>query len=538
MLEQVVRVGTEGRWSANSVEGSLLVALFGISLILGLAVNTYLGKFGQRRLRLVRTQVGLFACMALAVACATGISMTTGLSALWLPISLAPLWTAMGFDRRAGFVVTVAMALVLASFVGFDPVVLCVLLARGMAATLLFLDRRRTRQMIYAGLCAGMSSALVLLAVSVIAGQPADVLGDLARPADSTILACVGGGLVEGLLAAILRAPAERILGHVSRERLLELTDLEQPLLRRLAEEAPGSYEHSRAMANLAEQAASAIGANALLTRVGAYYHDLGKTVCPKHFVENQEPGEKSPHDDLAPEESARRIVQHVVEGTHVLREGGIPEPVVEFAYTHHGTQLIEYFYKKYRDQGDGSLGEEHFRYPGMRPQTKETAILMLVDSIEAASRTIDPPDRERFDQMVQRIIFTKLSQGQLDDSGLSMRELRIIQRRMVDTLVHMHHHRIKYPWQTERAEQFGVPSGAMRDQRGTQPQDPTGRLVSSWSFGDDQEPSVELSESPAVDERRVVPIDRPAPGAVSHRFDGGKVVGALGGLAGRRRES
>ena len=144
---------------------------------------------------------------------------------------------------------------------------------------------------------------------------------------NSELLACVGGGVLAGLVGALLRAPAERLLGNVPRERLLDLQDLEQPLLRKLAQEAPGTWEHSRAMANLAEQAASAIGVDALLTRVGAYYHDLGKTAQAKYFVENLGPDERSPHDELDPDVSADAIMAHVVLGTKILRDGGIPSP-------------------------------------------------------------------------------------------------------------------------------------------------------------------------------------------------------------------
>jgi hypothetical protein len=168
--------------------------------------------------------------------------------------------------------------------------------------------------------------------------------------------------------------------------------------------------------------------------------------------VENLLPGEESPHDELEPEISADAIMAHVVSGAKILREGGIPEPVVEFAYTHHGTQVVEYFWHKCQNTGNPkALTEEHFRYPGMKPQTKETAILMLVDSIEAASRTIDPPDREKFEEMIQRIIFHKLRGGQLDESGLTISDLRTLVVRMSDTLVNMFHHRIRYPWQDQR---------------------------------------------------------------------------------------
>jgi putative nucleotidyltransferase with HDIG domain len=221
-----------------------------------------------------------------------------------------------------------------------------------------------------------------------------------------------------------------------------------------MANDAPGSWEHARAMANLAEAAAAAINADSLLVRVGAYYHDLGKTLQPKYFVENLAPGEKSPHDDLEPDVSADAIMAHVVQGAKILREGGVPEPVVEFAYTHHGTQTIEYFWHRCLERGNTkNLREEFFRYPGMKPQTKETAILMLVDSIEAASRTIQPPDRQKFEEMIQRVVFTKLKSGQLDESGLTLEDVRTITVRMSDTLVNMYHGRIKYPWQREGSQ-------------------------------------------------------------------------------------
>jgi cyclic-di-AMP phosphodiesterase PgpH len=205
-------------------------------------------------------------------------------------------------------------------------------------------------------------------------------------------------------------------------------------------------------MANLAEAAASAIGADGLLTRVGAYYHDLGKTCQAKYFIENLDPGETSPHEGLDPDVSADAIMAHVVEGVRILREGKIPEPVVEFAYTHHGTSIIEYFWHKCLGQGNPkNLNENFFRYPGMRPRTRETAILMLVDAIEAASRTVEP-DREKFEELVTRIFFVKLKQGQLDESGLSLEDLRVMSKRLVDTLCKMHHSRIRYPWQDAQA--------------------------------------------------------------------------------------
>jgi cyclic-di-AMP phosphodiesterase PgpH len=361
-------------------------------------------------------------------------------------------------DRRTAFLVNVMLAFMATSLLQFDLPLLFVLITRGLAASLLFVNVKRTSQLVGAGVGGGIVACATYAAVIVAFEGRLPWAADLAAGIDSRLIACAGGGVVAGLLAAGLRPLAERLLGSVSRNRLVDLTDLEQPLLRKMATEAPGSWEHSRAMANLAEAAAAAIGADTLLTRVGAYYHDLGKTIQPKYFVENLAPGERSPHEDLEPDVSADAIMAHVVRGAKILREGGVPEPVVEFAYTHHGTQVIEYFWHKCKERKNPkNLGEDFFRYPGMKPQTKETAILMLVDSIEAASRTIVPPERAKFDEMVQRILLTKLRSGQIDDSGLTLEDLRTLAAKMTDTLVNMFHGRIKYPWQKEETAETAV---------------------------------------------------------------------------------
>jgi putative nucleotidyltransferase with HDIG domain len=345
-----------------------------------------------------------------------------------------------------------------ASLHHFDVMLLSVLATQGLIAALLFVNRKQPRQMLYAGAGAGLVAAVGYVALTALFESEGGVMADLRLGTHSELLACVGGGILAGLLANLLREPAERVLGHVSRSRLLDLTDIESPLLREMATEAPGSWEHSRAMANLAEAAAASIGADSLLTRVGAYYHDVGKTAQPRYFIENLTSGERSPHDDLPSEVSADAIHAHVVIGTKMLREARVPEPVVEFAYSHHGTSVVEYFWGKYRDHCEAQevpeaerLREDHFRYPGMKPLSRETAIVMLVDSIEAASRTIDPPSHDSFEEMIRRVVFFHLAAGQLDDSSLTVVDLRVMMKRMAATLVNMYHGRIKYPWQRRR---------------------------------------------------------------------------------------
>jgi putative nucleotidyltransferase with HDIG domain len=434
-----------------------LTAVFGIFFTLFLLAATYMRRFGNARTRLLRMQLGLFSAMTLLVVAAKALLLFTPLPELWIPLATVPLWVALSFDRRTAFVVNVMLAFMAASLLLFDLPLLTVFITRGLASSIFFRNRKHPWQMVPAGLGGGIVACGLYAAIRTLFEGSYSAFEDIMDPFGSPLLACVGGGVLAGFLGVVLRRPAERLLGGVSRDRLIELTDLDQALLQKMANEAPGSWEHARAMANLAEAAAAAINADSLLTRVGAYYHDLGKTVQPKYFVENLLPGERSPHEELDPDVSADAIMAHVVQGAKILREGGIPEPVVEFAYTHHGTQTIEYFWHKCLERGNPkNLREDLFRYPGMKPQTKETAILMLVDSIEAASRTIQPPEKQKFEEMIQRVVFTKLRSGQLDESGLTLEDVRTITVRMSDTLVNMYHGRIKYPWQREGGQREG----------------------------------------------------------------------------------
>jgi hypothetical protein len=414
-------------------------------------------RFEISRLKLTRVIGGANAAVVL-VTCVALLVVGLKVRAVFVPVGLAALWISSSFGLGAGLV-TVSTSVALFSLAGMGEVLSAPMLVRAVAIVLFFRGVGDARDGLRAGVLAGGLGAAVAVSMNFRTQMP---LLELLQVGAWPLV----GGLWEGALYALTRALGERLLGHVARERLVALLDLSQPLLRRMMERAPGSFEHSRAMANLAEQAASAIGADALLTRVGAYYHDLGKSVEPKYFVENLSQGEVSPHGELSAEESAAHILFHVTEGAKILRDEGIPEAVVEFSYTHHGTQLVEYFLNKQkRSVGEENVDVEKFRYPGMKPKTAETAILMLVDSIEAASRTLDAPDRDRIEELVRRIVFAKLSAGQLDEAGLGMKELRVIISRVVETLIHMNHHRIKYPWQEEQAEQFGVGKGELSSQ-------------------------------------------------------------------------
>ncbi len=266
----------------------------------------------------------------------------------------------------------------------------------------------------------------------------------------------IGATAIGGVAAALLSVGAivviEGPLELLTDLRLMELSNPNQPILRQLRREAPASYQSSVMVANLAEQAAEAIGANSLLAHTAALYHDIGKIKRPYFFVENQFGGE-NPHDKLSPHLSALIIAAHVKDGLQIAKEIRLPQPIADAIPQSHGTYLIKYFYEKARAQAaEGEeVSKEEFRYPGPRPQTKENAIVMLADIVEAAARTLDDPTPAKVKALVNRLVDEKIEEGQLDECPLTFAEVDKIKQSLIDSLNTMFHQRIKYPDQIER---------------------------------------------------------------------------------------
>jgi hypothetical protein len=255
----------------------------------------------------------------------------------------------------------------------------------------------------------------------------------------------IGGGLLTIIFAAGGVPINESLFGILTDIRLLELTNADLPALSQLALRAPGTNQHSHAVGQLAEDACRAIHANALLARVGALYHDIGKVAAPDHFVENQS-GE-NPHDRLKPIQSAKIITSHVTYGLRLAKELGLPQRVADFIPQHHGTRTLHFFLRKAEEQANGTaINEADFRYPGPKPQFKEAAILMLVDSAEAAARSLVHPNPESIRAIVTRIFDAVISDGQLDESKLSLRELADLREAIINSLLAIYHPRIDYP--------------------------------------------------------------------------------------------
>jgi len=244
--------------------------------------------------------------------------------------------------------------------------------------------------------------------------------------------------------AMILLPLAESATGLTTDLTLLELSDLGRPLLRRLAVEAPGTWAHSLAMANLCESACNMIGANGLLARVGCYYHDVGKLGNPTYFVENQGGG-PNPHDQLPPQESAKIIRRHVLDGVALAQDAGLPDVVKAFIPEHHGTSDIAYFLNRARRESI-RIDPADFRYPGPRPQSAETAVAMLADSAEAVVRVLEDRSPDAVREAIEQLVQQKLASGQLDDAPLTLRDLEQIKREFARVMSGTYHKRISYP--------------------------------------------------------------------------------------------
>jgi putative nucleotidyltransferase with HDIG domain len=296
----------------------------------------------------------------------------------------------------------------------------------------------RLNRYLTAGVAVGLVSYALLVATWFIDSDRQTA--DLGWMAFATAI----NGVSSGVLAAGAFVTAGVLLGVTTRVQLMELSQLNAPLLRRLQDEAPGTFHHSIIVGNLAERAADRVGADALLTRVGCYYHDIGKVLQPGMYIENQMGG-GSPHDDLSPEESSQIIQEHVRGGIELARRSRLPARVQAFIPEHHGTRLVAYFYRKAAER-DPDLDAATFQYPGPRPQSRETAIVMLADSTEAVVRSSDDRSPERIDQLVDEVIAERIAEGQLDESDLTMRDLRAIAESFKTTMRAVYHPRVAYP--------------------------------------------------------------------------------------------
>ena len=266
------------------------------------------------------------------------------------------------------------------------------------------------------------------------------------------IVTAIVSGIGSAVLTMGLLPLLETSFGILSTMKLIELSNPNHPLLRKILMEAPGTYHHSVMVANLADAACEAIGANGLLARVGCYYHDIGKTKRPNFFIENQMQLE-NPHDRLPPDKSANIIISHVTDGTSILKKYNMPKEIIQIAEQHHGTTLLKFFYHKANQAGEDVL-EEDYRYPGPKAQSKESAIIGIADSVEAAVRSLSQPTPETIESLVKKIVTDRLQDGQLNECDLTLKELETVSHSFCETLKGIFHSRIEYPEMTKKVIQ------------------------------------------------------------------------------------
>jgi len=360
-----------------------------------------------------------------------------------VPLLVFAMTVAIAYDEDLALLLAAEVALVVVVGLGHglgDYVTL----TAAAAAMIFWMGRIRSRsKLIYVGLWAGAVAMATQVGAHLLEERPFDMqlLEEAGRLGVWTLLAVF---LMTGLLPFI-----ERSFGVLTDLSLLEVGDVAHPLLQELVRRAPGTYNHSINVASIGEAAAEAIGARGLLVRVGAYFHDIGKMLKPAYFVENQ--GQENRHESLVPAMSTLIIIAHVKEGAELARQYNLPQPIVDLIAEHHGTTLVEYFYRRaaerqQHDPNGTEIDEQTYRYPGPKPGTRESAVLMLSDAVESASRALTEPTPARIASLVHELAMKRLLDGQFDECRLTLEELEIIEQSLVKSLTAVYHGRVKYP--------------------------------------------------------------------------------------------
>lgn len=363
-----------------------------------------------------------------------------------IPLAMAPMLLTVFFDAHLGFVGALCLSLMLAGLRGHEFVTVFSGIIIGLAGVLAVRRVRARTWMLKATLYLAAAYFLTVLTIAALHYSPwPRVFENLAY------------GMLNALICPILTYGVMVILEYffdvTTDATLLELSDLNRPLLRELALRAPGTYYHSILVGTLSEAAAEAIGANSLLARVGSYYHDIGKIEKPEYFVENQKGG-KNPHEKLAPSMSCLVIINHVKRGVEIAESNGLPRELRAFITQHHGTNLVAFFYNKAKERGDDVDEEDsNFRYPGPKPQSKETGIVMLADAVEATTRAFRDPSVSRIRNIVNQIVADRFTSGQLDECPLTLRDLNQIKLSFERTITGIFHGRVPYPGDQREAQ-------------------------------------------------------------------------------------
>ena len=416
-----------------------LLSMIAYVTLIGLVGRLYLVHFRSKRLNQPRYIGFLFLLLCIGLA---QIIISQYIPLLYLfPTATLAILAAVLIDIPFSVLMILLMGLIVGYTAnGSLPLTVYTVLG-GLMGVLSLKPVADANRLLRSSLYVALSNVIVVLTFHLPGGNP-DPMGLWQLMAIAVVNGFLCGGLV--LIGLFL---LDNLFGLTTPLRLVDLAKPSRPLLQHLLTRAPGTYHHTMMVGNLAEQAAERIGGNALLTRVGAYYHDVGKMAQPDFFIENQQPNSNH-HDRLSPQDSAQIIINHVKEGLNLAKKYGLPHEVRAFIAEHHGTSLIKFFYQQALEQVDDPtlVDETDFRYPGPKPQHRETAIVMLADSCEAAVRAEQPSTAREVDQIVYQVILDKVNSGELNECQLTMHDLGQIRRIFVEILQGVFHQRIKYP--------------------------------------------------------------------------------------------
>ncbi|MFO8112886.1 MAG: HDIG domain-containing protein [Desulfosalsimonadaceae bacterium] len=380
--------------------------------------------------------------ISLAISFSENVALGLTTESMFYGIPLAA--AAMTVCQFAGFSAAFPFAIVVALIAGLlfeNSYVYCIyFLASGIVGAYWIQNARRRKDFIVIGAKLGALNIVMATSLTIYLAEIS-----AARVSWDAVFAFLGG-ISAGILTIGVSPLVEMVFKYTTDSTLAERANLDQPLMRRLMLEAPGTYHHSVIVGSLVEAAAAEIGANPLLAKVCGYYHDIGKLKNPQHFIENQKNG-KNIHNKLAPSMSCLILISHIKNGVELARENRLEPEIIDAIKQHHGTSTISFFYEKAKQQKkDQPINIDHFRYPGPKPQTKETALVMLADQVEAASRTLENPSHSRLQGLVQFLINKIFSDNQLNECPLTLKDLHIIARTYVKILTGIHHHRVEYP--------------------------------------------------------------------------------------------
>ncbi|MDR6302129.1 HD family phosphohydrolase [Mesonia maritima] len=427
-------------WTASSY----YVVVFGYVLLVSLALLMLFLFIRKYRIEIFEnnTKVTFIFFNILLTVLLTTIVMKINVNYVYVvPICVLPLTLKAFFDARLGLFTHVVTVLILGFIVPNSYEYMFLQIIAGIVTILTISELyKRANLFISVGQITGVY-IFTYFAFTIIQE------GDVAKINYETFLMFLLGGFATLFVQPLIYA-YEKLFGLVSDMSLLELSDTNSKLLKELSNKAPGTFHHSLNVANLAEAAANEIGANSMLIRVGALYHDIGKMSNPTYFTENQTTS-VNPHDELEPKESAEIIINHVIHGIEIAKRNNLPDRVIDFIRTHHGTSLVYYFYKKAKEDAketENEVNEEDFKYPGPEPFSKETAILMMSDSVEAASKSLKEPTSSAIDKFVEKIINKQMEEGQFLNANITFKEIQIIKKVLKRKLKNIYHLRIEYP--------------------------------------------------------------------------------------------